>query len=261
MMHARLSVWLLAASLVAGCAAVPPQHVGVLESFGKVSDATWPPGLHAWGPWFGVHRINCQTLQIEEKTTTPTGEGLLVGLDVSLVYHAEPTKAAETYSRYGGLEGLTANVLVPEFRSVIRDVTAGFNAVDLYSGRREEISRRMLESIRTRMEGRGVNVEAILLRNIELPGQVARAVEAKLAADQQAQQMEFVLRKERSEAERKRIEAQGIADFQRIVTAGITPGLLTWKGIEATEKLANSQNTKVIIAGGKDGLPIILNAP
>jgi regulator of protease activity HflC (stomatin/prohibitin superfamily) len=200
-------------------------------------------------------------MQLEEKTTTPTGEGLLVGLDVSLVYHAEPTGAAETYSRYGGLDGLTANVLVPEFRSVIRDVTAGFNAVDLYSGRREEIGRKMLENIRVRMEGRGVNVEAMLLRNIVLPDQVARAVEAKLAADQQAQQMEFVLRKERSEAERKRIEAQGIADFQRIVTAGITPGLLTWKGIEATEKIALSPNTKVIIAGGKDGLPIILNTP
>jgi prohibitin 1 len=261
MTHARLFAWLLAASLASGCAAVPPQHVGVLETFGKVSDTTWQPGLHAWAPWFGVHRINCRTLQIEEKTSTPTGEGLLVGLDVSVVYHAEPSKAAETYSRYGGLEGLTANVLVPEFRSVIRDVTAGFNAVDLYSGRREEIGRRMLEGLRQRLEGRGINVEAMLLRNIDLPDQVARAVEAKLAADQQAQQMEFVLRKERSEAERKRIEAQGIADFQRIVTAGITPGLLTWKGIEATEKIASSPNTKVIIAGGKNGLPIILNAP
>jgi regulator of protease activity HflC (stomatin/prohibitin superfamily) len=86
-------------------------------------------------------------------------------------------------------------------------------------------------------------------------------VEAKLAADQQAQQMEFVLKKEQREAERKRIEAQGIADFQRIVTAGITPGLLTWKGIEATKALAESPNAKVIIAGGRNGLPIILNAP
>jgi regulator of protease activity HflC (stomatin/prohibitin superfamily) len=261
MIGARHLLLVLAASLAAGCAAVPPQHVGVLETFGKVHDTTWSPGLHAWAPWFGVHRINCRTLQLEEKTTTPTGEGLLVGLDVSLVYHAEPEKAAETYARYGGLEGLTMNVLVPEFRSVIRDVTAGFNAVDLYSGRREEVGRKMLENIRARLVGRGVNVEAILLRNIDLPAQVARAVEAKLAADQQAQQMEFVLRKERSEAERKRIEAQGIADFQRIVTAGITPGLLTWKGIEATEKLASSPNAKMVIVGGKNGLPIILNAP
>jgi regulator of protease activity HflC (stomatin/prohibitin superfamily) len=208
-----------------------------------------------------VHRINCQTLQTEEKTATPTGEGLVVGLDVSLVYHAEPGSAREVFSRYGGLDGLTNTVLIPEFRSVIRDVTASFNAVDLYSGRREEIGKKMLADLRERLKGRGVYVEAILLRNIELPDQVARAVEAKLAADQQAQQMDFVLRKESKEAERKRIEAQGIADFQRIVTAGITPGLLTWKGIEATKDLAASPNAKVIIAGGRNGLPIILNAP
>jgi len=257
----RLLIPLLAALLSAGCAAVPPQHVGVLETFGKVHDTTWGPGLHAWAPWIGVHRINCRTLQTEERTQTPTGEGLVVGLDVSLVYHAEPTAARDIFSRYGGLSGVTQSVLIPEFRSVIRDVTAGFNAVDLYSGRREEIGRKMLSDLQERMKGRGINVEAILLRNIELPEQVARAVEAKLAADQQAQQMEFVLKKEQREAERKRIEAQGIADFQRIVTAGITPGLLTWKGIEATKALAESPNAKVIIAGGKNGLPIILNAP
>jgi len=234
--------------------------VGVLETFGRVHKETWDPGLHAWAPWFGVHRINCQTLQLEERTTTPTGEGLLVGLDVSLVYHAEPTRGADIFGRYGGLAGLTQNVLIPEFRSVIRDVTAGFNAVDLYSGRREQIGSKMLDDIRKRLEGRGLNVEAILLRNIVLPDQVAKAVEAKLAADQQAQQMEFVLKKEQREAERKRIEAQGIADFQKIVTAGITPGLLTWKGIEATEKIASSPNAKIIITGGgRSGLPIILN--
>jgi len=261
MTRLRVSGALLLVALSAGCAAVPPQHVGVLETFGKVLDTTWAPGLHVWAPWTGVHRINCQTLQTEERTATPTGEGLVVGLDVSLVYHAEPASARDVFSRYGGLDGLTSNVLIPEFRSVIRDVTAGFNAVDLYSGRREEIGRKMLADLRGRLQGRGIYVEAILLRNIQLPDQVAKAVEAKLAADQQAQQMEFVLRKESKEAERKRIEAQGIADFQRIVTAGITPSLLTWKGIEATKDLATSPNAKVIIAGGRNGLPIILNTP
>ena len=109
----RVAGFLLVVVLGTGCAAVPPQHVGVLESFGKVYDTTWGPGLHPWAPWFGVHRINCRTLQTEEQTTTPTGEGLLVGLDVSLVYHANPDKAAETFSRYGGLSGLEANVLTP----------------------------------------------------------------------------------------------------------------------------------------------------
>jgi prohibitin 1 len=256
------SLLALLAALATGCATVPTQHVGVIESFGAVQNETWGPGLHFWAPWTGVHRINCRTLQIEEQTSTPTGEGLVVGLDVSIVYHVEPTLAKDVYSRYGGEIGLTSNVLVPEFRSVIRDVTAGFNAVDLYSGRRELIGRTMLQDMRTRLAGRGVVVEAILLRNVTLPAQVAKAVETKLAADQQAQQMDFVLQKERKEAERKRIEAQGISDFQRIVTAGITPNLLTWKGIEATRELAASPNTKVIIAGGgKNGLPLLLSTP
>ena len=245
--------------LSAGCAAVPPQHIGVLETFGKVHEGTWGPGLHPWAPWLGVHRINCRTLQTEERTTTPTGEGLLVGLDVSLVYHANPEKAAEIFSRYGGLSGIESNVLQPEFRSTIRDVTAGFNVVDLYSSRRQEVSATMVTELRKRLEGRGITVEAVLLRNVEMPKQVSDAVEMKLAADQKAQQMEFVLRKERSEADRKRIEAQGIADFQRIVSTGITPGLLTWKGIEATQKLAESPNSKFVVIGGRNGLPLILN--
>jgi prohibitin 1 len=251
----------LAALLASGCATVPAQHVGVLETFGKVLPDSWGPGLHVWAPWIGVHRINCRTRQIEERTATPTSEGLVVGLDVSIVFHAEPTAAKDIYSRYGGLDGLVGSVLIPEFRSVVRDVTAGFEAVDLYSGRRAEVSGKMLSDIRTRMADRGINIEAILLRNIELPAQVAKAVEAKLAADQQAQQMEFVLRKESKEAERKRIEAQGIADFQRIVSAGISPALLKWKGIEATEKIANSENTKVVIVGSsKESLPVILGS-
>lgn len=255
--------WLLllaVAALASGCAAVPAGHVGVLESFGAVYKDTWSPGIHAWGPWFGVHRINCRTLQAEERTSTPTSEGLVVGLDVSIVYHVQPEMAKEVYARYGGVDGLTQNVLLPEFRSSVRDVTAAFMTSDLYSGKRDEVTLRMNEEMRKRLAGRGIEVEAVLLRNITLPEQVANAVQAKLAADQQAQQMEFVLRKESKEAERKRIEAQGIADFQRIVSSGINEQLLRWKGIEATTKLAESANAKIVVIGaGKDGLPLILN--
>jgi regulator of protease activity HflC (stomatin/prohibitin superfamily) len=103
-------------------------------------------------------------------------------------------------------------------------------------------------------------VESTPLRNVALPSQLTEAIEQKQRADQEAQRMEFILLKERQEADRKRIEAKGIADFQTIVAAGISEQLLRWKGIEATEKLSNSPNTKVIIVGaGKDGLPIILD--
>src|SRR2546426_1673692 len=175
----RIFGFALVAALSAGCAAVPPQHVGVLETFGKVQDETWAPGLHAWAPWLGVHRINCRTLQGEEQTTTPTGEGLLVGLDVSVVYHANPDKAAEIFSRYGGLTGIEANVLQPEFRSTIRDVTAGFNAVDLYSARRQEVSATMVNELRKRLEGRGITVEAVRLRNVQKPRAGSAAAQGK----------------------------------------------------------------------------------
>jgi regulator of protease activity HflC (stomatin/prohibitin superfamily) len=255
----HLPLLAVVAALATGCAAVPAQHVGVVEIFGAVQPNTLPPGLHVWLPWTGVHRINCRTQSIEENTQTPTSEGLVVGLDVSLVYSIRPDAARDVYARYGGPDAMVRNILIPEFRSSIRDVTAGFLASDLYSVRREEVTLKMLGELRKRLEERGVVAEAVLLRNFKLPQQVAEAVEAKLAADQQAQQMEFVLRKEKSEAERKRIEAQGIADFQRIVSSGLNEQLLRWKGIEATADLAKSTNAKIVVVGaGKDGLPLIL---
>jgi regulator of protease activity HflC (stomatin/prohibitin superfamily) len=107
-----------------------------------------------------------------------------------------------------------------------------------------------------------MEVDNIIVRDVSLPQKISDAINAKLEADQRQQQMEFTLLQEKKEAERKRIEAQGIADFQRIVSSGLTPELLRWKGIEATEKLASSQNAKVVVIGsGKDGLPLILGNP
>ena len=245
--------------LTAGCAAVPAQHVGVIETFGSVHKEVLQPGLHPWAPWTGIHRINCRTQQAKEQTQTPTNEGLIVGLDVSVVYHVDPAGAAEVYGRYGGGDKFFESVIEPEMRSSIRDVTAGYRAVDLYSSNRAQVATQLVSVLQSRLKGRPVVIEAVLLRDISLPEQLRNAISSKLASDQEAQRMEFVLRKERQEAERKRIEAQGIQDFQRIVAHGIDDRLLRWKGIEATEKLATSGNAKVVIVGGKDGLPIILS--
>ena len=117
-----------------------------------------------------------------------------------------------------------------------------------------------MTQLQSLVEERGIRIEATPLRTITLPPRLTQAIEEKLQAEQESQRMQFVLLKEKQEAERKGIEASGIADFQKIVTKGISEQLLRWKGIEATEKLANSQNTKVIIVGGKDGLPLIMDA-
>jgi regulator of protease activity HflC (stomatin/prohibitin superfamily) len=210
-------------------------------------------------PWQGVHRIDCRTIQVEQKANTPTSEGLSVGLDVSFVFHADPSQAATVYAQYGGVNGLYERVIQPQIRSSIRNVTARFKAEDLYSTGRDSVVFLLDQMLREGLKDRPVIIETVLLRDVDLPQLLLGSIEVKLQADQEAQKMEFVLARERQEAERKRVEARGIADFQRIVTQGITPSLLRWKGIEATEKLASSPNAKVVIIGsGKDGLPIIL---
>jgi regulator of protease activity HflC (stomatin/prohibitin superfamily) len=148
---------------------------------------------------------------------------------------------------------------VPQVRSAIREITASYDAKALYSSEREQIARETFDLTQKMMGGRGVIVESVLLRKIGLPAIVANAIQEKLKREQESEQMKFVLAKEQQEAERKRIEAQGIADFQKIVQQSLTPMVLELKGIEATEKLAMSPNTKVVVVGNpKSGLPIIL---
>jgi len=142
---------------------------------------------------------------------------------------------------------------------VTRGVTAQYEARALYTSEREKLAEAIATELRRLVEPRGITVEATPLRKLTLPARLAAAIEEKLGAEQESQRMQFVLAKERQEADRRRIEAQGIADFQRIVTTGINDQLLRWKGIEATLKIAESQNAKVVIVGsGKDGLPLIL---
>jgi prohibitin 1 len=140
----------------------------------------------------------------------------------------------------------------------MRAVTSAHTANALYSEAREQVAQQMVEQLKRALEPRGIIVENVLLRDIKLPDTLKQAIEAKQQAEQDAQRMQFVLQKERQEAERKRIEAQGVSDFQRIVTQGISQQLLEWKGIEATEKLVGSPNSKIVIIGNpKNGLPLI----
>jgi len=188
----------------------------------------------------------------------PSKEGLTVQLEVSAIYHLDPDRAPEIYKTVG--PNYVEVILEPQFRSVARGVTAGFEAKALYTSEREMLAEIILKDIQRQVGTRGVTVEATPLRRVGLPPGLTQAIEEKLRAEQESQRMQFVLLKEKQEAERKRIEAQGIADFQEIVTKGISEPLLRWKGIEATEKIAQSPNAKVIVIGaGKDGLPLILD--
>ena len=236
---------------------VPAGHVGVKDLFGRVSPNVLQPGVNLVFPFTRVVKMSVQTQEVKETAEVPSKEGLMMELEGSLLYRLDPAKAAEMYRTVG--RNYQEIVVFPQIRSAIREVTASYDAKALYSAQREEIARETFALFQQMDKGRGIIAEAVLLRKIGLPPIVANAIQEKLKREQEAEQMKFVLQKEQQEAERKRIEAQGLADFQKIVGQGLSPSYLEWKGIEATEKLANSPNTKVVVVGNpKSGLPIIL---
>jgi prohibitin 1 len=231
-------------------------HVGVITRFGRVTGQTIGEGIHLINPIARVNEMDVKTLEIKERASVPTKEGLIMGVEASVLYHLQPDRAAEVYQRIG-LD--YANVLlIPNFRSAIRAVTAANSASSLYSDARESIARQILVDVQQQVQPRGIVIENVLLRDLQIPESLKHAIEAKQQAQQEAQRMEFVLQREQQESERKRVEAQGIKDFQNIVTQGISDKLLEWKGIEATIELARSQNAKVVVVGNaKTGLPLI----
>ncbi len=237
---------------------VPAGHVGVVDIFGNVSPVSRKAGINLVNPLARVINFTVKTQELKEVMDVPSKEGLTVQLEVSALYHLDPEKAPDIYRTVG--PNYEEIILVPQFRSVARGVTASYDARALYTSEREVLSKVILEELQRTVGPRGVVVEATPLRKVGLPEGLTQAIEEKLRAEQESQRMQFVLAREKQEAERKRIEARGIADFQQIVAQGISEQLLRWKGIEATEKLAASPNAKIVVIGaGKDGLPLILD--
>ena len=236
---------------------VPAGHVGVKDFFGNVSDQILPPGINLITPGTEVVKFSTQTREIKETAAVPTSEGLIVNLDVSLLFRLRPEAAGRVYKTVG--RQFEAVVIDPQLRSVIRDVTAEYEAKFLYSASREVVAQNMFKHMQASLASRGIDAEQVLLRSVQLPPLITTAIQEKLQAEQQAQRMRFVLDRERQEAERKRVEAQGIADFQNIVSRGISEQLLKWKAIEAAQELSKSPNSKIVILGDKSGLPIILS--
>jgi len=236
---------------------IPAGHVGVVDFFGVVSDNTLRPGINIINPLANVIKFDARTQELKELMDVPSKEGLSVQLELSLLYSLNVENANKIYKSVG--EDYVEKILVPQFRSVVRGVTASYDARALYTAERTVLAKTMETDLTTLVKPRGINIEAAPLRRILLPAGLTASIEEKLKSEQESQRMQFILQRETQEAERKRIEAKGIADFQDIVARGISDQLLKWKGIEATEKLASSNNTKIVVIGsGKDGLPLIL---
>jgi len=238
---------------------IPAGHTGVIDFLGYVSDNTLKPGVNIVNPMANVEKMSIKTQELKELMSVPSKEGLSVDLEISLLFKLDSEKANEIYKTVG--PNYAEIILTPQFRSVVRGVTARYEAKALYTASREKLAGEILVELENLVGPRGIIVEQAPLRQIQLPERLTKSIEEKLQAEQESQRMEFILTREKQEADRKRIEAKGIADFQEIVSKGISEQLLKWKGIEATEKLAGSQNTKIVIIGsGKDGLPIILGS-
>jgi len=233
-------------------------HVGVLTLFGKVdTQETLGEGIHLINPLKTNNELSVQTQTIKESASVPSSEGLMMALDTSLIYHLDPASAAKVFQSIGA--DYEDKVVEPTLRSAIREATASHTANALYTGEREMVAKQIFDSVSSQLAERGIKVENVLLRDVQLPATLKASIEAKQQAEQEALAMNFRLQKETQEAQRKRIEAAGVRDFQQIVAQGITPSLLEWKGIEATENLAKSPNSKVVVVGGgKNGLPLIL---
>ncbi len=236
---------------------IPAGHTGVIDFLGNVSDNTLKPGVNLVNPIAKVEKMSIKTQELKELMSVPSKEGLSVDLEISLLFKLNSEMANDIYKTVG--PNYAEIILVPQFRSVVRGVTARYEAKALYTASRERLAGEILEELERLVGPRGITVEQAPLREIQLPARLTQSIEEKLQAEQESQRMAFILQKEEQEADRKRIEAKGIADFQDIVSKGISDQLLKWKGIEATEKLASSPNSKVVIIGsGKDGLPLIL---
>lgn len=188
--------------------------MGIVDLFGNVRSEALPSGLHFVNPLASVHRMSVQSREVKETNDTPSIEGLIVHLDVSILFHLDPTKAADVY-RTVGVD--YENVLVdPNVRSAVREVTSSPEAKALYSPKREKMSSEINRHILDAVEPRGVAVERMLLRDVALSARLQEAIQEKLSAEQEASRMQFVLLKEKQEAERKKIEAEGISSFKRL---------------------------------------------
>jgi regulator of protease activity HflC (stomatin/prohibitin superfamily) len=248
---------------------VEPGKVGVQVLFGRVQDDVLESGLHIINPLVDVTTFDIQTqnytmsavhtegqVQGDDAIRVLSSDGLEVTIDLSVLYKVNPTKAPFILQNIG--MDYVDKIVRTVSRTAIRDNAVNYAAVDLYSVKRQEFQDKINRTISLSFAKRGLELQQILIRNISLPASVRASIESKINAEQEAQKMQFVLQKERQEADRKRVEAQGIADYQKILSTGLSDKQLQYETIKAQKEIALSPNTKVIIMGSGKGNPIML---
>jgi regulator of protease activity HflC (stomatin/prohibitin superfamily) len=246
-------------------------QIGVKSLFGKIQLDVLGSGLNFINPLLEVKTIDIKTQNYtmsalhdegnklgDDAIRILTADGLEVTIDLTVLFKVIPNDAPKLIRETG--DDYIDKIVRPVTRTKIRDNAVYYEAVALYSIKREEFQQRIFKSIEADFKARGIILEQLLVRNITLPPRVKQTIEEKMQAEQEAQKMQFVLQKEKQEAERKRVEAQGIADYQRIIGEGLTEKQLQYEQIKAMKELSSSSNSKIIFMNGKGNAPVILDA-
>ncbi len=268
-----VGIFIIVLGITWGCfVIIEPGEIGVKKLFGKVEEeGTLSEGLNFVNPMADVIKFDTKTQNYTMSSVHDEGElkgndaikalsadGLEITMDITVLYKITPSLAPKILKKIGvNYQDL---IVRPITRTKIRDIAVYYDAIALFSTRRDEFQNKIYEGISKDFKARGLELEQILIRNISLPQSVKNAIESKINAEQEAQKMQFVLQKEQQEAERKRVEAQGIADYHKIISTGLNEKQLQYETIKMQKELATSPNSKIIIMGNPKGMPMILNA-
>jgi len=257
----RFMVLIVGLSIMGGCGTqVPAGHHGVKYlrfSGGTQLGQIYGEGFQWHLVWNSINVYQTRIAERKEDLTVLSSDGATIQLEVSIIFRPVTEYIDSLHVTVG--PDYYDVIIAPTLRGEARRIAGRYTPEEIYATQRDTIAHDLLVALKEELTDQFITIENVIFRNVGLPTRISEAINEKLAADQDAQRMKFILDRERQEAERKRVEAQGIADFQKIVSSGLNPMLLQWKGIEATEKLATSPNTKIVVVGNtKDGLPLIL---
>ncbi|NND70498.1 MAG: prohibitin family protein [Rhodothermales bacterium] len=220
-------------------------------------DKTFGEGLKVFPPWVTLIRYDVRVQERLEELEALSNNGLTINMEVSIRWKPETSSLPLLHTTFG--QDYYRKLVQPELRSAVREIVGQYTPEELYSSKRTELQTQIFEQVQSSVSDQYVEISAVLIRDVRLPAQIKAAIERKLQEEQEAERYEFTIQKERLEAERKEIEATGQAEYQRIITQSLSNTFLRFKGIEATQQLADSPNSKTVIIGsGNDGLPIIL---
>lgn len=237
------------------CVTIRQGTVGVKRTIGKIDSTVIMPGPKLYNPFVTrIIVVPTRTENIEVQLQLPSKEGLNVTAEISILYHLDLQYATSIVGEIG--LAYEEVIILPVFRAAAADVTAKYMAKDMHTGSRFEIEQAIKQQMMKIIGDRGFVIEAVLLKSIQLPDRLYQSIEEKLQAEQEAQRMEFVLDKEKQEAQRKIIEAKGVRDANKIISEGLTPQIIQYKTLEAYKELSKSPNTKIIIGSGSQ--PILM---